>query len=81
MGLPRWLPLFAQLVALPLSGTWAQDTIRVFVVPHSHMDVGWLYTVQVGAASSAERPRRGLLRGVCARLEGSACLQGCLWRG
>ncbi|XP_054578410.1 epididymis-specific alpha-mannosidase [Eptesicus fuscus] len=46
MGLPRWLPLLAQLVALPPSGTWAQDTIRVFVVPHSHMDVGWLYTVQ-----------------------------------
>ncbi|XP_070254816.1 epididymis-specific alpha-mannosidase [Myotis yumanensis] len=46
MGLPRWLPLFAQLVVLQLPGTWAEDTIRVFVVPHSHMDVGWLYTVQ-----------------------------------
>lgn len=49
---PRWLPLFAQLVVLQLPGAWAEDTIRVFVVPHSHMDVGWLYTVQVGAASS-----------------------------
>ncbi|XP_059538930.1 epididymis-specific alpha-mannosidase [Myotis daubentonii] len=43
---PRWLPLFAQLVVLQLPGAWAEDTIRVFVVPHSHMDVGWLYTVQ-----------------------------------
>ncbi|CAK6433317.1 unnamed protein product [Pipistrellus nathusii] len=46
MGLPRWLPLLALLVALPRAGPRAQEPIRVFVVPHSHMDVGWLYTVQ-----------------------------------
>ena len=22
--------------------------VEVFVIPHSHMDVGWVYTVQVG---------------------------------
>lgn len=22
--------------------------IQTFVVPHSHMDVGWVYTIQVG---------------------------------
>nr|KAF6392792.1 mannosidase alpha class 2B member 2 [Pipistrellus kuhlii] len=46
MGLPRWLPLLAQLVALLSAGPRAREPIRVFVVPHSHMDVGWLYTVQ-----------------------------------
>ena len=31
----------------------SQDTggaqpVEVFIIPHSHMDVGWVYTVQVG---------------------------------
>ncbi|XP_053528394.1 epididymis-specific alpha-mannosidase [Artibeus jamaicensis] len=46
MGPLRWLPLFTQLVAWRLSGARRADPIRVFVVPHSHMDVGWLYTVE-----------------------------------
>lgn len=84
MGLPRWLPLFMQLVVLQLPGTWTQDTIRVFVVPHSHMDVGWLYTVQVGAGLLLRAPRGAAASlpahpsGVCACVEGSACFQVCL---
>lgn len=23
-------------------------TIETFIIPHSHMDVGWVYTIQVG---------------------------------
>ncbi|KAG8505835.1 Epididymis-specific alpha-mannosidase, partial [Galemys pyrenaicus] len=38
-----FLPLLVQLWPLPV---WTKDPIRVFVVPHSHMDVGWIYTVQ-----------------------------------
>lgn len=92
MGLPRWLPLFAQLVVLQLPGTWAGDTIRVFVVPHSHMDVGWLYTVQVGAGFLPRAPRgaaasspcaaqRGFLRQGPRQRGGAACFQVCLWVG
>lgn len=25
----------------------AAERIQAFVIPHSHMDVGWVYTVQV----------------------------------
>ncbi|XP_058403612.1 epididymis-specific alpha-mannosidase [Diceros bicornis minor] len=46
MGLLCWLPLLGQLVLLWPPGAQAADSIRVFVVPHSHMDVGWIYTVQ-----------------------------------
>lgn len=46
-----WLPVVAQLVLLRFLVARAESPIRVFVVPHSHMDVGWLYTVQVGARS------------------------------
>lgn len=26
--------------------------VQAFVIPHSHMDVGWVYTIQVGFTSS-----------------------------
>lgn len=26
--------------------------IETFVIPHSHMDVGWVYTIQVGKSVS-----------------------------
>lgn len=28
--------------------TAANKPIQTFVIPHSHMDVGWVYTIQVG---------------------------------
>jgi hypothetical protein len=48
MGPLRWLPLLGQLLLLQPPESRAAGPIRAFVVPHSHMDVGWVYTVQVG---------------------------------
>ncbi|KAJ1061002.1 hypothetical protein K5549_002289 [Capra hircus] len=44
---PRgWLPLLLQLGLMWPLGALSEPRLRVFVVPHSHMDVGWLHTVQ-----------------------------------
>ncbi|XP_071600090.1 epididymis-specific alpha-mannosidase isoform X2 [Heliangelus exortis] len=39
------LVLLLVLGSLP-PATWGSGELRAFVVPHSHMDVGWVYTVQ-----------------------------------
>ncbi|XP_054967150.1 epididymis-specific alpha-mannosidase isoform X1 [Pan paniscus] len=46
MGQLCWLPLLAPLLLLRPPGVQSAGPIRAFVVPHSHMDVGWVYTVQ-----------------------------------
>lgn len=38
---------------LPADG---RGELRAFVVAHSHMDVGWVYTVQVGPPTQRGRP-------------------------
>ncbi|XP_061001133.1 epididymis-specific alpha-mannosidase-like isoform X2 [Dama dama] len=44
---PRdWLPLLLRLGLMWPLGAPSESRLRVFVVPHSHMDVGWLHTVQ-----------------------------------
>ncbi|XDB51620.1 hypothetical protein AB1E18_005174 [Capra hircus] len=44
---PRgWLPLLLQLGLMWPLEALSEPQLRVFVVPHSHMDVGWLHTVQ-----------------------------------
>ncbi|KAM9742472.1 epididymis-specific alpha-mannosidase-like [Dama dama] len=44
---PRgWLPLLLRLGLMWPLGAPSEPRLRVFVVPHSHMDVGWLHTVQ-----------------------------------
>ena len=54
---PRgWLPLLLQLGLMWPLGALSEPRLRVFVVPHSHMDVGWLHTVQVGAPSDPCTP-------------------------
>lgn len=46
MGRLRWLRLLGQLLLLWPPAARPASPIRAFVVPHSHMDVGWVYTVQ-----------------------------------
>ncbi|XP_023375070.1 epididymis-specific alpha-mannosidase isoform X1 [Otolemur garnettii] len=46
MGLLHCLLLLLHLLVLRQPGAQAAGPIRAFVVPHSHMDVGWVYTVQ-----------------------------------
>ncbi|XP_032708474.1 epididymis-specific alpha-mannosidase-like [Lontra canadensis] len=43
---PVWLPVLMQLVLLQFLVAQPMKPIRVFVVPHSHMDVVWIHTVQ-----------------------------------
>lgn len=31
-----------------------EEPIQTFVIPHSHMDVGWVYTIQVGVFNPAK---------------------------
>lgn len=45
----RMESVLTQLLLLWLLGTQPEATIRVFMVPYSHLDVGRLLTVQVGA--------------------------------
>lgn len=40
------------LICLALPAT-SRGELRAFVVAHSHMDVGWVYTVQVGRRAAA----------------------------
>ena len=46
-----WLPLLLQLGLMWPLRAQPEPQLRVFVGPHSHMDVGWLHTIQVGGPS------------------------------
>lgn len=39
-------PFFFGLLLMTVSENDAAEKIQAFVIPHSHMDVGWVYTVQ-----------------------------------
>ena len=40
-------------------GTDDAQLVEVYVVPHSHMDVGWVYTVQVSLYNLCQYPEVG----------------------
>ncbi|KAI4879369.1 hypothetical protein NFI96_019459, partial [Prochilodus magdalenae] len=42
----KGLFLFFGLLSVSVSTNDPQERLQVFVIPHSHMDVGWVYTVQ-----------------------------------
>lgn len=44
MESPSWLPVFMQQVLLRPQEALVPSQIRVFVVPHYHVDIGWLHT-------------------------------------
>ncbi|XP_003496665.1 epididymis-specific alpha-mannosidase [Cricetulus griseus] len=46
MGPLHWLPVLWQLLLLWPPAAQSAGPIRAFGCPHSHMDVGWVYTVQ-----------------------------------
>ncbi|XP_016334275.1 epididymis-specific alpha-mannosidase-like, partial [Sinocyclocheilus anshuiensis] len=41
-----FLSFFLGLLLVTASENDAAERIQAFVIPHSHMDVGWVYTVQ-----------------------------------
>ena len=51
-----WLPMFMQLVLLGPQEALVPSQIRVFVVPHHHVDMGWLHTIQVGVLNDPCSP-------------------------
>lgn len=42
-----FVSFFLGLLFMTVSENDAVEKIQAFVIPHSHMDVGWVYTVQV----------------------------------
>ncbi|XP_061525257.1 epididymis-specific alpha-mannosidase isoform X1 [Phycodurus eques] len=42
----RLLPVMFYLISYSNVLTYANEPIQTFVIPHSHMDVGWVYTIQ-----------------------------------
>jgi len=42
------LSFFTLFLVYSSSCAGPDEPVRAFIIPHSHMDVGWVYTVQVG---------------------------------
>ncbi|XP_060769798.1 epididymis-specific alpha-mannosidase isoform X1 [Neoarius graeffei] len=42
----KYSQLFLGLLCVSVSVSYSTNLIQTFVIPHSHMDVGWVYTVQ-----------------------------------